>query len=119
MFSSIHGAAKKWHPGHYMLVYNNAPQQRYDIIFESPYWLGVQVRYTWPQLEPEKDQYDFSAIISDIDYLKPHREQWYQGRIFMYILMKIATDPFPCVTDDPKSTNISAGIIFPRNGPGD
>jgi hypothetical protein len=69
---SIHGAPKKWHPGHYMLVYNNASQRRYDIIFESPYWLGVQVRYTWPQLEPEKDRYDFSAIISDIDYLKPH-----------------------------------------------
>src|SRR5690349_23963997 len=30
---------------------------------------GAQVAYSWRQLEPEKDQYDFSAIREDLAFL--------------------------------------------------
>ena len=28
--------------------------------------------YSWNQLEPKKDQYDFSLILEDYEYLKSH-----------------------------------------------
>lgn len=31
---------------------------------------GAQIMYSWSQLEPAKDRYDFSPIISDYEYLK-------------------------------------------------
>lgn len=33
---------------------------------------GAQVKYTWRELEPEKDVYDFSAIRADLDFLSAH-----------------------------------------------
>ncbi|NUW74805.1 hypothetical protein HOP38_20115 [Vibrio mediterranei] len=33
---------------------------------------GAQIMYSWAMLEPEKDQYDFSMIQADYDYLKAH-----------------------------------------------
>jgi hypothetical protein len=33
---------------------------------------GAQIKYTWKQLEPEKDKYDFAMIQSDLDYLNTH-----------------------------------------------
>jgi peptidoglycan/xylan/chitin deacetylase (PgdA/CDA1 family) len=33
---------------------------------------GAQVAYSWRQLEPQKDQYDFSAVRDDLDFLTSH-----------------------------------------------
>lgn len=33
---------------------------------------GAQIMYAWAELEPKKDHYDFSRIISDRDYLAKH-----------------------------------------------
>src|SRR5262245_481706 len=30
---------------------------------------GAQIKYTWPELEPEPDAYDFSAIRQDLEFL--------------------------------------------------
>ncbi|AXT53301.1 hypothetical protein D1818_21650 [Aquimarina sp. BL5] len=38
-------------------------------LFESEFE-GAQIMYSWKDLEPIKDQYDFSIIKKDIDYLK-------------------------------------------------
>ncbi|HVM88440.1 MAG TPA: hypothetical protein VMT76_09635 [Puia sp.] len=35
-----------------------------------PQFAGAQIMYSWRMLEPEKDQYDFSKIIEDDEYLK-------------------------------------------------
>ena len=36
---------------------------------------GAQIMYSWRQLEPEKDHYDFSIINIDLEYLKSHGKQ--------------------------------------------
>src|SRR5216117_1222461 len=33
---------------------------------------GAQLKYTWRELEPTKDAYDFNAIRSDLTFLKAH-----------------------------------------------
>jgi len=63
------GTRIKWHPGHYMLVYRDAPQSQLDDIRDEPTVKGAQIRYMWADLEPRKGVYDFSRIESDLDYL--------------------------------------------------
>ncbi len=65
----VSGNAVKWHPGHYMKVYRNAPQSDFNIIFGEPNVLGVHAEYSWRELEPQKGVYDFSRIESDLAYL--------------------------------------------------
>lgn len=43
-----------------------------DTVWATPSFYGVQVAYSWRLLEPQKDQYDFSAIREDIELLKKH-----------------------------------------------
>jgi hypothetical protein len=59
----------KWHPGHYMLVFPDAPQSHLDDLRNEPNVQGVQVRYRWVNLERQKGVYDFSRIESDLRYL--------------------------------------------------
>ena len=59
----------KWHPGHYSLVSDEkVPREQYI----QGKFLGLQKKYSWKTLEPQKDQYDFSEIKSDLDYLQKH-----------------------------------------------
>lgn len=40
---------------------------------------GAQIVYAWEQLEPEKDQYDFSIISEDLEYLRSYgKKLWIQ-----------------------------------------
>jgi D-alanyl-D-alanine carboxypeptidase len=40
---------------------------------------GAQVSYTWRQLEPRKDEYDFSLIREDLEFLSQHgKKLWIQ-----------------------------------------
>ena len=34
--------------------------------------IGAQLKYTWKELEPERDQYAFDALRSDLEYLERH-----------------------------------------------
>ncbi|WP_217899710.1 hypothetical protein [Flavobacterium sp. ov086] len=43
---------------------------RQDKALHDPRFKGAQIVYTWRNLEPAKNQYDFSAIRKDIKYLK-------------------------------------------------
>lgn len=36
---------------------------------ETKKFVGAQLKYTWKELEPEKDQYDFNEIKNDLDFL--------------------------------------------------
>lgn len=57
-------------PKHYMLKSGNDPQDSLSIIFNNPDFAGAQIKYTWRNLEPAKDIYDFSLICSDLNFLK-------------------------------------------------
>jgi len=47
-------------------------EQLHDSSFRAALCLfnGVQIAYSWRQLEPEKDKYDFSLITEDLNYLQ-------------------------------------------------
>ena len=60
--------ALKWHPGHYAFVQFSALRE--DQLY--PHFRGIQKTYTWRELEPEKDRYDFSAIRADLAFLGKH-----------------------------------------------
>lgn len=61
-------AAVKYHPGHYIAFASGQNLAEIEAIAEEAI-VGVNKRYTWAQLEPEKDKYDFSAIETDLAYL--------------------------------------------------
>jgi hypothetical protein len=98
LFLSCHacGAAKsggkvKFHPGHYVAV---GPS--FDLAgiryLDDPAVQGVNKRYYWRLLEPEKGVYDFSSVEEDLNYLAAHDKQlivfiidrtfWARGAIF-------------------------------------
>jgi hypothetical protein len=60
----------KWHPGNYLLTWNDSPQRQMEAIRDEPYVIGAVRRYYWAQLEPQRGVYDFSAIEADLKYLK-------------------------------------------------
>lgn len=57
----------KWNPGHYITVpdYANKATVIQEIASVNAI-RGVQLRYNWKDLEPQKDVYDFSKIDADI-----------------------------------------------------
>lgn len=60
--------AVKWHPGHYYTLVGGGIfaddylQNVYNELDTTPALQGLQVRYSWRTLEPEKDKYDFTPI---------------------------------------------------------
>lgn len=59
-------------PKHYMLIFLGSAQSNMSTIFGNPDFVGIQKRYLWKDLEPTKDNYDFSDIWSDLNYLTPN-----------------------------------------------
>lgn len=69
--SEIHTGVKKWHPGHYILLYPGQKSPAYlnsvvRELRENPAFLGVQKKYLWKDLEPLYGVYDFSEIREDL-----------------------------------------------------
>lgn len=44
-------------------------------LLTHPMLQGAQIMYSWKNLEPEKDNYDFSEIKEDYEYLKKHNKK--------------------------------------------
>ncbi len=64
----------KFHPGNYMLVrkMGKIDLALFDAAVKNDDFRGVQVRYTWRELEKRKNQYDFSIIEKHLNYLQKH-----------------------------------------------
>lgn len=64
----------KFHPGHYVAVepFFEIPEIKY---LDEPAVQGVNKRYFWRTLEPEKGGYDFTSIEADLEYLEGHDKQ--------------------------------------------
>ncbi len=73
--NSQSGIKEKFNPGHYMLVTLGADKHTFDVIFDKPQFIGVEERWTWRELEPQKGIYDFSDIDEAVDYLAKHDKQ--------------------------------------------
>ncbi len=67
----------KWHPGHYyapMTFMRTNPSimaQVYAELKATPALRGLQVRFSWPELEPEEGRYDFKGIEQLLTELAP------------------------------------------------
>jgi len=84
----------KFNPGHYVAVGSNfeLPGIKY---LDDRALQGVNKRYFWRTLEPEKGVYDFSSIEEDLNYLAAHQKQlivflvdrtfWIQGAMPDYL----------------------------------
>lgn len=64
----------KWHPGHYTTLLPERTDEAYmgEVMRELaavPPLRGVQIRYTWAELEPEKGRYDFQRIERDLRFV--------------------------------------------------
>lgn len=41
-----------------------------ELFLKTPELVGTQLKYTWKELEPKRDQYDFRSIQNDLGFLK-------------------------------------------------
>jgi hypothetical protein len=79
-YSSCNGDKKvkysenKYNPGHYVSVGPFFELAEIKHLSDSNVQ-GVNKRYFWRTLEPEKDKYDFSFIKQDLDYCAKHNKQ--------------------------------------------
>jgi hypothetical protein len=55
---------------HFVYFSNDRESVRNHPFLTISQFAGAQIMYSWNQLEPQKDQYDFSQIIEDYEYLK-------------------------------------------------
>ena len=57
---------------HYFFVGMDREKIRDTAFLNTPALEGAQVAYFWKQLEPAKDEYDFSLIREDLEFLRSH-----------------------------------------------
>jgi hypothetical protein len=79
-------AGKTWYtarakPVHHYVFFGQDREKlpRSNLFLESKAFDGAQVTYSWRQLEPARDEYDFSMIREDLKLLKANRKKlWIQ-----------------------------------------
>lgn len=57
---------------HYVFFNIDRAAVRDPAFLRDPAFAGAQIKYTWPQLEPAKDRYDFTPIREDLALLSEH-----------------------------------------------
>ena len=68
--------ARKFHPGHYSVILQaHNEDQRYWDDARRPGMRGIMKKYSWRQLEPTQDDYDFSRIQRDLDWAQAYGMQ--------------------------------------------
>ncbi|NCU41738.1 MAG: hypothetical protein EOM19_03365 [Candidatus Moranbacteria bacterium] len=67
---SFANADTKWYPGHYIFIADANLEGMYSQVGDIPSIRGVQRSYYWDELEPTKDNYDFSKITNEANYLR-------------------------------------------------
>ena len=72
---------------HYVFFNRDRERIREKAFLETKAIEGAQLKYTWRQLEPEKDRYDFSAIREDLAFLSSH------GKKLFVQLQDVSFDP--------------------------
>ena len=63
----IHASAKPVH--HYVFFGQDREKIKEESFLETKVLEGAQVAYSWRQIEPQKDKYDFNAIRDDLAFL--------------------------------------------------
>ena len=70
---------------HHYVFFNRDHEKIGDKSFlENPAFEGAQLKFTWRELEPKKDQYDFSGIQTSASFLKNGTE---------YVIIHVSPPP--------------------------
>ena len=67
-------------PHNYMFVSREHERIADSAFLSNPNFLGAQLTFTWKELEPTRDRYDFNALRERLAYLKRHNK-----RLFLQI----------------------------------
>ena len=59
-------------PDHYVYFGRDRERIRKPEFLTNPGVVGAQLKYTWRELERERDRYDVDLIVSDLEYLTGH-----------------------------------------------
>jgi len=69
------------HAAHHYVFFNRDRERISEPVFlGTKAFAGAQLKYTWRELEPEKDAYDFSAIAKDLKMARNTRIMSVQKR---------------------------------------
>lgn len=107
--------AVKWHPGHYVTLVGRAGddaaymREVLDELDRHPALRGVQIRYTWAQLEPEPGVFKFDAIERDLAALAERGK-----RLFILLQTKSFDARRPLVPNWLLSTPYEGGVFALR-----
>ncbi|MEQ8205646.1 MAG: hypothetical protein RIA65_05680 [Woeseia sp.] len=72
---SAERVGRKFHPGHYVALATSDDGPAAIRRALHPGVAGVQKRYTWRELEPREDEYDFTLITADLQVLEEEGAQ--------------------------------------------
>ncbi|KAA9130203.1 hypothetical protein F3N42_13630 [Marinihelvus fidelis] len=99
---------------HFVYFARDRDSLRGHPLLQHPRFAGAQVMYLWRDLEPERDQYDFSRIHADIDYLASHGKS-------LWIQLQDATffDPYQPAPDYLLSDEFAGGAVPQYTDEGD
>src|SRR6185437_2115689 len=67
LFTRVSTTGKSLH--HYVFFAHERERITEKSFVDTPAFEGAQLKYNWRELEPEKDQYDFSSIRKDLAFL--------------------------------------------------
>ncbi len=59
-------------PANYVYFGRDRERIRDSAFLSSPRIVGAQLRYSWRELEPERDRYDLRELVADLTYLEQH-----------------------------------------------
>lgn len=109
----------KWHPGHYYTIMGNKNNSTYltkvySELKSTPALRGVQIRYTWAELETSYGVYDFTSIDKRLAELAAQDK-----RLVIMLQMKSFDPKISPVSDYLKAPEYEGGIFnFSSNGGG-
>lgn len=75
--------------GHFVFFNVDRHRTQKKSLLESDIFSGVQIKYTCPELEPEKGVYNFDLIQSDLDFLEANGKNLFKPRRLYQNLMEI------------------------------
>src|SRR5689334_21679844 len=84
-FTSGARAADRVH--HYVFFGRDRERITESSFLDTPAFEGAQIKYTWRQLEPRKDEYDFADVRHDLDFLRS------KGKRLFVQLQEASFDP--------------------------
>src|ERR1043165_9506272 len=110
-------AAKPLH--HYVFFGQDREKIKDTKLFlETPAFEGAQIAYSWRQLEQGKDNYDFSEIREDLQFLQSHgKKLWIQFQDVSFSPRRINVPKY--LLNDPKYNGGADQQISDRNGDDD